>query len=68
MSDRITFSDPYCSLNVERDVILFKFRTFSQGALSQVVSTHLTSVSVPVPHLTARDHLHIKPQFSILIL
>lgn len=50
-----------------KDMITFKFQTFWK-AFIYVKSTYLTSVSVPVPYLTAQDHLRTETMFFIFYI
>lgn len=64
MSDRITFSVPYCFLDNNKCTVTFQ--TFSQTCMYKIYfPKNLTSVSVRAPHLTARDHLHTKAKVNI---
>lgn len=59
MSDRITFSVPYCFLKVNMNDVQTRD---SLGLFDFLpVFMHLTSASVPVQHLTARGHLQGHP-------
>lgn len=60
MSDRITFSVPYCFLKVDMsDVEILE--TVLTRLFASCFFLHLTSASVPVQHLTARGHLQGHP-------
>lgn len=68
MSDRITFSIPYCFLDVKTQMVTFTFQTSSNFDVPGISSPYLTSVSVRVPHLAAQDHLHTEIKFNIVSL
>lgn len=68
MSDRITFSIPYCFLDINTQMVTFTFQTSSNFDVSGIPSPCLTSVSVRVPHLAAQDHLHTEIKLNIVSL
>lgn len=68
MSDRITFSVPYCFLDINTQMMTFTFQTSGNSDVSGISSPYLTSVSVRVPHLAAQDHLHTEIKFNIVSL